>query len=197
MRKVVVVNNLSLDGVMQAPAAKNEDTRGGFQLGGWSLPYNDDVKAKVMGQGMAKKSAMLFGRRTYEHMYKAWHGRTDGNPFTPVLDNAEKFVTSRTLKAPLAWQNSTLLAGDAADSVAALKNEDGPDLVILGSGELIRSLMTRKLIDELQLIIHPLVLGSGRRMFADESTLTKFTLTNSVPTTTGAIIATYSQADAS
>ena len=197
MRKVVVVNNLSLDGVMQAPAGKDEDTRGGFQLGGWSLPYNDEVKADVMGQGMAKKSAMLFGRRTYEHMYKAWHGRTDGNPFTPVLDNAEKYVTSRTLKEPLAWQNSTLLGGDAADSVAALKNEDGPDLIILGSGELIRSLMARKLIDELQLIIHPLVLGSGRRMFADQSALTKFKLTNSVPTTTGVIIANYSQADAS
>ena len=194
MRKVVVVNNLSLDGVMQAPAGKDEDTRGGFQLGGRT---NDEVKADVMGQGMAKKSAMLFGRRTYEHMYKAWHGRTDGNPFTPVLDNAEKYVTSRTLKEPLAWQNSTLLGGDAADSVAALKNEDGPDLIILGSGELIRSLMARKLIDELQLIIHPLVLGSGRRMFADQSALTKFKLTNSVPTTTGVIIANYSQADAS
>jgi dihydrofolate reductase len=130
-------------------------------------------------------------------MFKAWHGRTDGNPFTPVLDNAQKFVTSTTLKEPLPWPNSTLLPGDAIDSVAALKTEPGPDLVILGSGELIRSLMTCKLIDELQLIIHPLVLGAGRRMFAEESALTKFELTNSVPTTTGCIIATYRQADES
>jgi len=197
MRKVVVVNNLSLDGVMQAPADKNEDTRGGFQLGGWSLPYNDEVKGKVMAKGMAKKSDMLFGRRTYEHMFKAWHGRNDGNPFTPLLDNAQKFVASRTLKEPLAWQNSKLLEGDAVDSVAALKKEDGPDLVILGSGELIQALMTRKLIDEFQLVIHPLVLGAGRRMFADDGALTRFTLTDSVPTTTGVIIASYRQVDAS
>src|SRR4051812_24451598 len=195
MRKVVVVNNVSLDGVMQAPGGKNEDTRGGFKLGGWAGPYHDAVKAREMGKGMAKASDMLFGRRTYEHMYQVWHGRTD-NPFSPVLDNAQKYVASTTLEDPLPWQKSTLLKGDGADAVADLRKKDGKDLVILGSGELIRSLLRRKLIDELVLLIHPLLLGSGRRMFDEDSDLTTFELTDSVPTTTGVIIATYRQAAA-
>ena len=137
---------------------------------------------------------MLFGRRTYEKMYKAWHGRTDGNPFTPYLDNARKYVASRTLKEPLKWQNSVLLRGDAADAVAKLKGEDGDDLAILGSGELIRSLARRDLIDQYTLLIHPLVLGAGLRMFGDDGAYAKFRLANSVPTTTGVIIATYARA---
>ena len=119
MRKVVVVNNLTLDGVMQSPGAPDEDTRGGFRHGGWAIPYNDEVKFKEMGKGMGGRGNMLFGRRTYEKMFKAWHGRTDPNPFTKFLGDARKYVASRTLKEPLEWENSTLLKGDAADAVAA------------------------------------------------------------------------------
>jgi dihydrofolate reductase len=189
MGTVTVVNNITLDGVFQAPGGKDEDPRGGFEHGGWAVPYNDDVKAREMGKGMAKQGAMLFGKRTYEHFYKVWHGRTD-NPFSPVLDRGHKYVASRTLKEPLQWQNSTLLEGDAADAVAELKRQ-GTDLSILGSGELIRSLAARDLIDQYVLLIHPLVLGHGIRMFDDSSAYAKFDLASSVPTTKGVIIATY------
>jgi dihydrofolate reductase len=193
MRKVGVTNNLTLDGVMQAPGGKDEDLRDGFTYGGWAAPYNDAVKGRIMAQGMAKRGSLLFGRRTYEHFFKVWPGRTD-NPFTEVLDNTQKYVASRTLTEPLPWKNSTLLHGDAADAVASLKQEPGDDLVILGSGVLVQSLMRRQLIDEMVLIIHPLVLGTGRRMFGDDGTFAKFRLVESVPTTTGAIIATYQRA---
>ena len=190
MRKINVTNNLTLDGVMQAPGGKEEDLRDGFEYGGWAGPYNDEVKNRVMAQGMAKRGSLLFGRRTYEHFFKVWPGRTD-NPYTEVLDNTQKYVASRTLTEPLPWKNSTLLHGDAADAIAKLKQEPGDDLVILGSGELVRSLMRRTLIDEMVLIIHPLVLGAGRRMFGDDGAFAKFRLADSVPTTTGVIIATY------
>jgi len=191
MRNIVVVENISLDGVMQSPAAKDEDPRGGFQLGGWAAPYNDDVKGREMGKGMAKEGAMLFGRHTYEHFYKVWHGRTD-NPFSPVLDNGQKYVASTTLREPLVWENSILLCGDAASAVADLKRqEEGGDIVILGSGVLVRSLAAHDLIDQYVLLIHPLILGSGRRMFDDTSALASFDLISCVPTTKGVIIATY------
>ena len=190
MRKISVTNNLTLDGVMQAPGGKEEDPREDFKHGGWATPYHDSVKMRIMGEGMAKPHGLLFGRRTYEHFFKVWPGRTD-NPFSEVLDNTQKYVASRTLKEPLPWKNSTLLRGDAADAVAALKNEPGDDLTILGSGELVRSLMRRNLIDQFILLIHPLVLGSGRHMFAGDGTVAKFRLASSTPTTTGVIIATY------
>jgi dihydrofolate reductase len=190
MRKISVTNNLTLDGVMQAPGGKEEDPREDFKHGGWATPYHDSVKMRIMGEGMARPHGLLFGRRTYEHFFKVWPGRTD-NPFSEVLDNTQKYVASRTLKEPLPWKNSTLLRGDAADAVAALKNEPGDDLTILGSGELVRSLMRRNLIDQFILLIHPLVLGPGRRMFAGDGTVAKFRLASSTPTTTGVIIATY------
>jgi len=193
MRRIGLTNNLTLDGVMQAPGGKEEDLRDGFTHGGWAAPYNDAVKGQIMGQGMARKPALLFGRRTYEHFFKVWPGRTD-NPFTEVLDNTQKYVASRTLKEPLPWKNSTLLHGDAADALEQLKREPGDDLMILGSGELVRSLLRRNLIDDMVLVIHPLVLGSGRRMFGDDDTVAKFRLIESVPTTTGVIIATYQHA---
>jgi dihydrofolate reductase len=190
MRKVIVTNNVTLDGVMQAPGRPDEDLRGGFTHGGWALPYNDAVKGKAMAEGMSRGSDLLFGRRTYEDFFKVWPSRTD-NPFTAVLDKTTKYVTSRTLEQPLPWKNSTLLPGDAATAVATLKEQPGNDLAILGSGELIRSLMQHGLVDQIILIIHPLVLGSGRRLFADDGALAKFRLVNSLPTPTGVIIATY------
>lgn len=190
MRKVSVTINLSLDGVMQAPGRPDEDTRGGFQRGGWALRYNDPVMGRVMGEGMAQTGALLLGRRTYEDFAGYWPHQKD-NPFTEVLDNIRKYVASRTLTEPLPWKNSTLLQGDAADAVAALKEEPGPDIAILGSGELIQSLRTRNLIDEYVLLIHPLVLGAGRRLFPDGGPSSELRLANSVTTTTGVVIATY------
>jgi dihydrofolate reductase len=190
MRKVTVVNNVSLDGVMQAPGRPDEDTRDGFKHGGWAAEYNDEVKGKTMAQGMSKRGALLFGRRTYEDFFKVWPGRKD-NPFTAVLDNTQKYVASTTLREPLPWKNSTLLQGDAADAVAELKSSGGDDLMILGSGVLVRSLMRRNLIDTITLLIHPVTFGTGRRMFAADGDMAKFRLDQHVVTTKGVIIATY------
>ena len=195
MRKIVVVENLSLDGVMQAPGRADEDRRGGFAHGGWTVPYNDAEKGRIMAGGMAQAGPMLFGRTTYEDFFRVWPGRTD-NPFTAFLDNAQKYVASRTLSEPLPWQNSTLLEGDVGDAVARLKEQPGRDIVVLGSGELVRALIRRNLIDDYVLLIHPLVLGSGRRLFSDEGgACAALRLVEAQTTTTGVVIATYRQAD--
>jgi len=192
MGKIVVNVSLTLDGVMQAPGRADEDTRGGFQHGGWAIPYFDPVMAGVAAEGMAKMPALLLGRRTYEDFYSVWPNRTD-NPFTEVLNKSQKYVASTTLKEPLPWVNSTLLSGDAAAAVSKLKEQQNKDLAVLGSGELIRSLMSHNLIDEYVLSIHPLVLGSGRRLFADSGRLAAFRLIDSKTTSTGVVIATYRQ----
>jgi dihydrofolate reductase len=189
MSKVVVFKR-DPDGVMQAPGRPDEDRRGGFEHGGWALPYFDPVMGSVAAEGMAKDGALLFGRRTYEDFYSVWPNRTD-NPFTEVLNTTQKYVASTTLKEPLPWGNSTLLQGDAADAVAGLKQEPGMDLMVLGSGGLIRSLMRRNLIDEFMLSIHPLVLGSGRRLFTDGGAFAALRLVDTKTTTTGVVIATY------
>jgi dihydrofolate reductase len=194
MRKIVVVENLSLDGVMQAPGRADEDLRGGFEHGGWSMPYNDAAKGRIMAGGMAQAGPLLFGRTTYEDFFRVWPNRTD-NPFTAVLDNSQKYVASKTLTEPLPWKNSTLLTGDVPDAVARLKEQPGKDIVVLGSGALVRSLMRRNLVDEFVLLIHPLVLGSGRRLFADDGALAALRLVDSQTTTTGVMIATYRQAE--
>jgi len=195
MRRIIVFNSLSLDGVMQAPGRPDEDRRGGFEHGGWALPYSDPAMGKAVGESMATTGGLLFGRRTYEDFYKVWSNRTD-NPFTEVLNNTQKYVASTTLKEPLPWANSTLLKGDAANAVARLKEGAGKDLVILGSGELIRSLMPRNLIDEYVLLIHPLVLGSGQRLFPEGGPFVALRLIDSKPTGTGVVIATYQPAPA-
>jgi dihydrofolate reductase len=191
MREIHVVNHMSLDGVMQAPADPEEDTRGGFEHGGWAAANTDEVMARKMAEGMSGgPGALLLGRRTYEHFYNYWPHQTD-NPFTEVLNRSQKYVASRTLSEPLPWENSSLLKGDVPQVVAELKQEEGPDIVMLGSGELIRVLMDHDLIDEFLLQIHPSVLGSGLRMFADSGPRADFELTDSLVTTTGVVIATY------
>ena len=187
MSKVVVFMNLTLDGVMQAPGRPDEDRRGGFEHGGWATPY---ATMEAAEESMAYTGALLLGRRTYEDFYTVWPNRTD-NPFTAVLNNTQKYVASTTLSEPLSWSNSTLLKGDAAEAVARLKEELGKDLVVLGSGELVQSLMRRNLVDEYVLLIHPLVLGSGRRLFADGGAFAALRLVNTRTTTTGVVIATY------
>jgi dihydrofolate reductase len=191
MSKVVVFMNLTLDGVMQAPGRPDEDSRGGFEYGGWAMPYADQEMGKVAAESMATTGALIFGRRTYEDFYSVWPNRTDDNPFTTVLNNTRKYVASRTLEEPLPWVNSTLLRGDGAKAVAELKEQPGKDLVILGSGELVKSLMRRNLIDLYVLQIHPLLLGAGRRLFSDDGSYAALRLVDSKTTTTGVIIATY------
>ena len=188
MGKVVVFTSVTLDGVMQAPARPDEDVRGGFQRGGWAVPYADAISGSMAGQSSG--GGLLLGRRTYEDFFAVWPARTD-NPFTEILNRTQKYVASRTLREPLPWINSTLLKGDTGDAVAQLKGELDRDLIVLGSGELVRSLMERKLVDQFILLIHPLVVGSGRRLFAEGGPEVKLRLLDNKPTTTGVIIATY------
>ena len=196
MSKIVAFTSLTLDGVMQAPGRPDEDRRGGFEHGGWAIPYADSVMGTVSAESGASSGALLFGRRTYEDFYAVWPNRTDGNPFTAVLNNTQKYVASTMLKEPLPWVNSTLLKGDAAEAVARLKAQPGKDLVVLGSGVLLRSLMQHKLVDEFILLIHPLVLGSGRRLFSDGGQFAALRLIDDKTTTTGVVIATYQPAEA-
>jgi dihydrofolate reductase len=160
MSRVVVINHVTVDGVMQAPGRPDEDTRDGFEHGGWAMVNSDEVIGTALGARMADSGGLLLGRRSYEDMLSYWN--TQDSPFKNALNMAPKYVASRTLREPLPWPNSTLLAGDVADAVAELKKEPGKDLQIMGSGEVIRSLMPQRLIDEYLLMIHPLVLGSGR-----------------------------------
>jgi dihydrofolate reductase len=188
--KIVVINHLSLDGVMQAPGRSDEDTRGGFEHGGWSPPYGDAVMREAMGGRLAQSGGLLLGRRTYEDLLGYWNTQPD-SPFTDALNNAPKYVVSRTLAGPLPWPNSTVLKGDVADAVGDLKARPGRDLHILGSGAVIQSLMRHDLIDEYMLTIHPLVLGTGRRLFADGGPVIALRLIDSTTTSTGVVIATY------
>jgi dihydrofolate reductase len=194
MSRLVVNENLTLDGVMQSPADPDEDRRDGFEHGGWAPPYFDQVMGDVAAEGMAKGGAMLFGRRTFEQFASFWSTQPDDNPFAAVLNNRQKYVASRTLEEPLSWRNSTLLQGDAMEAVAKLK-EQPDDLVVLGSGALVRSLMRADLVDEYVLLIHPLVLGTGRRLFSDGGSSADLRLVDTKTTTTGVVIATYRPAE--
>src|SRR5215472_1008760 len=188
--RVVVFMNVTLDGVIQAPARPDEDVRGGFKHGGWAIPYADSVMGEVAGESMAKSGGLLLGRRTYQDFFSVWPNRTD-NPYTEVLNNTPKYVASRTLEEPLPWKNSTLLKGDATENVTRLKKRPGKDVVVLGSGELVQSLIRSSLVDEYVLQIHPLVLGSGRRLFSNDASLVALRLVDTKTTTTGVVIATY------
>ena len=190
MGMLTVIENLSLDGVAQAPGGADEDTRGGFPHGGWARRYDDPVLGAKMGEGMASEGAMLFGRRTFEQFADFWPHQKD-NPFTPVLNSRTKYVVTRTGGEQPEWQNSVLLVGEAAETVAALKKESAEDLAVIGSAELVRGLFAAQLVDRLQLIIHPLVLGSGTRLFPQAGPLAALRLLECTPTSTGSLIALY------
>ena len=191
MGKVIVMNQLTLDGVMQGPGRPDEDTRDAFERGGWAVPRSDDAMAAKMGERMGGDFAFLFGRRTYEDLLASWNAQ--GGPFKDALNNTRKYVASSNPTARLDWPNSTLLHGDVPVAVADLKETSDTNLVIMGSGVLISSLMAADLIDEYLLMIHPLVLGTGRRLFPGgrEASLR---LVDSMTTSTGVLIATYEAA---
>jgi dihydrofolate reductase len=193
MRKIVVFTNLTLDGVMQAPGRPDEDRRGGFEYGGWGAPYAA-MSSRAAGESIPSFGALLLGRRTYEDFYDYWPKQTD-SPFTERLNNMQKYVASTTLEEPLAWMNSTLLKGNVAEAVAGLKAQADGDLVVMGSGELIQTLMKHDLIDRYVLLIHPLVLGSGRRLFTDGSAFAALRLVNNKTTPTGVVVAAYEPAE--
>lgn len=184
---------ISLDGVVQGLGRPDEDTRGGFTHGGWGTKYQDDIMAQEMAKAMSEPGDMLFGRRTWEDFITAWSRRTDGNPVTESMNATTKYVVSRTLDSADAWQNSVLLRGDAADTVGRLKSQPGMNLGIVGSVTMVRSLHAAGLIDRYTLVICPLTLGSGARLFEGSAPLTEFELISSVTTTKGVIIAQYAR----
>lgn len=191
MSGICATESISLDGVMQGLGRADEDTRGGFAHGGWGEGYQDHVMGEFMAEGMAAEGVMLFGRRTYDDLMRAWTGRT--GPITDHLVGVQKYVVSRSGDTALGYPNSTLLAGEAVDTVAALREDHGGNITIIGSGELVRALHAAGLVDTFVLLIHPVTLGSGTRLFgaADRRDLR---LERSVVTTTGVIIARYAVA---
>ena len=190
MPKISVFQSVTLDGVMQGLGRADEDTRGGFVHGGWGDGYQDEVSMGCAAEGMSGNGSLLFGRRTYEDLLGFWSAAPFENPFSDVLTQTTKYVVSRHASTELAYPNSELLAGDAAITVAALRDGDAGTLTILGSGELVRSLHAAGLIDQYILQIHPIVLGSGTRLFADGDRV-DLELEQTLPTGTGVIIASY------
>ncbi len=197
MGKLIVMNWITLDGVMQSPGRPDEDTREGFAYGGWGIPYGDEATVAKLGERMAAltggKHAWLFGRWSYEELLSTWNAR--GGPFKDALNDVQKYVASSNPETRLEWPNSTLLHGDVATAVADLKLSSETSLVIMGSGLLIASLMAADLIDVYLLMIAPLILGSGRRLFAGGAR-TPLRLLDSATMSTGVLVATYERWDA-
>ena len=196
MRKVVVVEWMTLDGVVQAPGHPDEDRDGGFEHGGWHLRYFDDASREWVVQGYAEAGGFLFGRRTYENLAAYWPNASDEEQvIAEPLNTKPKYVASRTLAEPLEWQNSTLLTGDITRAVRTLKQEDGRDLHVIGSSEFAQTLIEHDLVDEYRLMIDPLVAGGGKRLFRNGGALRPLRLVESQATSTGAILATYAAAE--
>ena len=195
MRKVIFSEFLTLDGVMQGPGMQDEDRSGGFQHGGWMTLYMDEEQGKAIADGLAASGGLLLGRGTYEIFAAFWPTAPEDDPIRDTVNALPKYVASTTLSEPLEWQNSTLLKGDVAEEVAKLKEQPGGDLLVIGSGGLAQTLMEERLVDEYQLMIHPLVLGSGKRLFRDGGTRHALRLVDVSTTGTGVLIATYEPAD--
>ena len=195
MRKVVVNEFMSLDGVVQAPGAADEDRSGGFEHGGWHLGYFDDVSRKWVLDSIVEAGGFLLGRRTWEIFAAYWPNASEEEQVIAVpLNTKPKYVASRTLSDPLEWQGSTVLRGDLADAVAALKQQDGGDLHVIGSADLVRSLIEHDLVDELRLMVDPVLLGGGKGIFGVDGARRPLRLVDGEVTSTGAILATYAPA---
>ena len=189
MRKLAVGTFLTLDGVMQAPGGPEEDPSGGFAHGGWSVNYWDDDMAQFMTERMSVPFDLVLGRRTYEIFAAHWPHASEEAGAKP-LNDAKKHVATRTLKS-LEWQNSYLIEGDVAEGVAALKQQDGPELQVHGSSNLIQTLLRNNLIDEFRLMIFPVVVGQGKRLFADGTIPSGLKVAESKTSSTGVVIGTY------
>jgi dihydrofolate reductase len=194
MRKIVVSEFVTLDGVMQAPGDPNEDRDGGFDQGGWQLSYFDDIFGNVLMEAFEATGGMLLGRRTYEIFARHWPKQPADDPLAGTMNSLEKYVVSTTLREPLEWENSTLIKGDVAREIAKIKEGSGKEIQVIGSGELVQTLVREDLVDEYRLMIHPLVLGSGKRLFREGSPQKRLKLIDSKPTTTGVLILTYEPA---
>jgi dihydrofolate reductase len=191
MRALRVIEFLSLDGVMQSPH-DGGDTEGGFRHGGWDQ-YADDVLNSAAMEGLEQTDAYLFGRKTYEELVAYWPTAPSDNPIAQHLNRTPKYVASRTLRR-LEWQNSMLIEGDVTEAVAELKAQAGKNIAVLGSGDLVQTLIEHDLVDEYFLGVFPLVLGSGKRLFREHDDVTLLSLVASLPTSTGGVLLTYRRA---
>ena len=189
MRKLVLSEFITLDGVMQAPGASDEDLDGGFKHGGWQRQYMEQVAGAAGAERMAASDAMLLGRKTYEYFAAFWP-TADVPGISDHMNGVAKYVATTTLR-DLTWQNSTVLKGDLADEVNNLKNQPGKDIMVVGSGNLAQGLVQRDLVDEYFLMVHPILVGGGKRLFAEADGLTKLQLVDSKTTPTGVLILTY------
>ncbi|MGI5127271.1 dihydrofolate reductase family protein [Pseudonocardia sp. CA-107938] len=191
MRTITATMHVTLDGVVQGLARADEDTRGGFPHGGWGVRFHDEVLAREMGADLTAPGDMLLGRRTWQDFAQVWGRATDGNPYSARMNSTTKYVVSQSLKDVDDWQGSVLLHGDAVESVRKLKAEPGRNLGIVGSASLVRTLHAAGLIDRYTLLITPITLGCGARLFDGPAPATEFELVGCVPSTTGVIIARY------
>jgi dihydrofolate reductase len=190
VRELAVIEFLTLDGVMQGLGSADEDREGGFEYGGWSAPYGDEVLGQKAGEGMAETTAYLFGRKTYEKMAAFWPTAPKDDPYAQHLNSTRKYVASTTLDS-VDWEPSTLIKDDVAGAVADLKTETGGNIAVLGSGQLVQTLIAHDLVDEYFLAVYPLVLGSGKRLFGELDHPAKLRLVDSKTTTTGGLLLTY------
>jgi dihydrofolate reductase len=191
MRRLVVSEFLTLDGVMQAPGDPNEDRSGDFEHGGWQLAFFDDAFGRFVMEGFADAGAFLLGRLTYENFAAFWPNQPADDPVAGPMNATPKFVVSRSLSEPLSWQNSTLLRDDVAGAIRRLKAEDGKGIQVIGSGELVQTLLREQLVDEFRLMVHPIVLGSGKRLFREDTALSRFELIASSATSKGVLLLRY------
>jgi dihydrofolate reductase len=189
IRRLAVLSFVTLDGVMQAPGGPEEDTSGSFKHGGWSVGYWDDVMGKVMSEQMGYPYDLLLGRKTYE-IFAAYWPKAKDVPGADGLNKARKYVVSRTLKR-LDWNNSVLVTGNVPEEIGKLKRQEGPELQVHGSSNLIQTLLKHDLVDEFRLKIFPVTIGHGKRLFGDQTMPASFKLLDSKTSTTGVIIATY------
>ncbi|HZN92989.1 MAG TPA: dihydrofolate reductase family protein [Myxococcales bacterium] len=192
MRRIIVMEFMTLDGVVQAPGLADEDRSGGFKHGGWHTRYMDDLSMKWVNERISSAGGFLLGRRTYEIFAAYWpKAPREEQALAQPMNDLPKYVASRTLTKPLGWQNSKLLEGDVAQAVAALKREQGGDLLVPGSTQLVRTLVEGHLVDEFEVMIDPVIVGGGKRLFHDDGVLRPLRLVQSRITASGAFIARY------
>jgi dihydrofolate reductase len=190
MRKIIVLSMITLDGVMQAPGAPEEDPTGGFRYGGWTVPYVDDFVGRTMGESMSRSSDLLLGRKTFEIFASYWPHHEDG---WPGINKATKYVVSNTLTRH-EWRNSVFLKGNVVDEIKKVKQQEGPDLHVYGSGNLIQTLLKHDLVDEFWLRIFPITLGTGKRLFAEGTMPIAFSLHEAKTSPSGVIVSTFKRA---
>ena len=195
MARLVVSEFLTLDGVMQAPGDRNEDRSGDFEQGGWQLAYFDDAFGRFVMEGFAASGAFLFGRVTYQNFAAFWPKQPADDPVAGPMNSTPKYVVSTTLDDPLEWQNSTLIRDDVAATIRRLKAQDGKDIQVIGSGELVQTLIHEGLVDEYRLMVHPVVLGEGKRLFREGTGLSRLILVESSATSKGVLLLTYVPAE--